>query len=75
VTYADGNLYCCAEKGGTVALVEATPTGWGEKGRLKLPRESSLRRSSGGLWTHPVVANGRLYIRDQELLFCFDLKP
>jgi len=75
VTSPDGNLYCCAEKGGSVVLVEATPTGWNEKGRLQLPRESHLRRPSGGLWTHPVVANGRLYVRDQELLFCFDLKP
>ena len=75
VTYADGNLYCCSEKGGIVALVEATPKGWTEKGRFKLPVESKQRRPSGGLWTHPVIANGRLYIRDQEFLFCFDLKP
>jgi outer membrane protein assembly factor BamB len=75
VTCADGRLYCCAEKGGAVALVEASPEGWRERGRLQLPRESGLRRPSGGLWTHPVVANGRLYVRDQELLFCFDLRP
>jgi len=74
VTCADGNLICCAEKGGVVALVEATPKGWNEKGRFTLPRESEMRRPSGGLWTHPVVANGRLYIRDQELLYCFDVK-
>lgn len=74
VTWADGRLYCCGEKGGVVALVEASPAGWQEKGRLQLPRESRQRRPSGGLWTHPVVANGRLYIRDQELLFCFDVK-
>jgi len=75
VTYADGNLYCCTEKSGILALVEATPKGWSEKTRFKLPRESALRKPSGGLWTHPVIANGRLYIRDQELLHCFDLKP
>ncbi len=75
VTYADGHLYCCSEKEGIVALVEATPKGWNEKGRLQLPRASRLRKPSGGVWTHPVVANGRLYLRDQELLFCFDLKP
>jgi outer membrane protein assembly factor BamB len=74
VTCADGRLYCCAEKGGVVALVEPSAEGWKEHGRLKLPRESRQRRPSGGLWTHPVVANGRLYIRDQELLFCFDVK-
>jgi outer membrane protein assembly factor BamB len=74
VTYADGNLYCCSEKGGIVAIVEATPKEWNERGRLKLPQESKLRRPSGMLWTHPVIANGKLYIRDQELLFCYDLK-
>ncbi len=75
VTYADGHLYCCSEKGGIVALVEASPKGWTETSHFKLPRESKNRRPSGGLWTHPVIANGRLYLRDQELLFCFELKP
>lgn len=74
VVCADGRLYCCAEKGGTVVLAEASPEGWREKGRLKLPRESKQRPPSGGMWTHPVVANGRLYVRDQELLFCYDVK-
>lgn len=74
VMFADGNLYWCAEKGGTVALVEASPSGWNEKGRFTLPRESKLHLPSSGLWTHPVIANGRLYIRDQELLFCYDLR-
>jgi outer membrane protein assembly factor BamB len=74
VTAADGRLYCCAEKGGAVVLVEPGTDGWKEKGRLKLPRESRKRLPSGGLWTHPVVANGRLYVRDQELLFCYDVK-
>ncbi|QOV89662.1 PQQ-binding-like beta-propeller repeat protein [Humisphaera borealis] len=75
VTAVDGLLICCAEKGGTVALVEATPAARNEKGRFQLPKESTFRQRSGGLWTHPVVANGKLYIRDQDLLFCYDLKP
>jgi outer membrane protein assembly factor BamB len=75
VLAADGLLYCCSEKEGVVALVEASPKGWNEKGRLQLPQESNRRRPSGGLWTHPVIANGRLYIRDQQFLFCYDLKP
>ncbi len=70
---ADGNLYCCAEKDGVVVQIEVSPQGWVEKGRLKLPRESMQRQPSGGLWTHPVIANKKLYIRDQELLFCYDL--
>ena len=74
VALADGRLYCCAEKGGAVALVEPSSEGWMEKGRFKLPAASKLRKPNGGLWTHPAIANGRLYIRDQELLFCYDIK-
>jgi outer membrane protein assembly factor BamB len=74
VTLADGRLYCCAEKGGVVALVEPSTEGWKEKGRLTLPRASKSRLPSGALWTHPVVADGRLYVRDQELLFCYDVR-
>jgi outer membrane protein assembly factor BamB len=74
VTYADGNLICCTEKGGIVALLEATPKGFNEKSRFKLPGESKLRKPSGGLWTHPVVSGGRLYIRDQERIYCYELK-
>lgn len=75
VTYADGHLYCVAEKGGAIALIEASPNGWKVKSRFKLPKESTNRKPSGMVWTHPIVANGRLYVRDQEMLFCFALKP
>jgi outer membrane protein assembly factor BamB len=74
VTYADGNLYCYAESDGTLALIEASPEGWKESGRFKIPQESKARTPSGRTWTHPVVANGRLYLRDQDLFFCFDVK-
>ena len=30
--------------------------------------------SDGRIWTHPVVVNGRLYLRDQEILYCYDVK-
>jgi outer membrane protein assembly factor BamB len=75
VTFADGNLYCCSEKDGVVALVAASPKGYAEKGRFKIPRQSGNRPSGGGMWTHPVVAHGKLFVRDQELLYCFELKP
>jgi outer membrane protein assembly factor BamB len=79
LTCADGHLYCFAEQDGTVALVEANPKVWTERGRFKLPRTSQLPRPKalrgrGNFWTHPVVANGRLYLRDQELIFCYDVK-
>lgn len=69
VAYADGNLYCREEDSGTVILVEAAPGGFKEKGRLKQPE-----RSEEKAWPHPVIANGKLYLRDQDLLLCYDLK-
>jgi outer membrane protein assembly factor BamB len=74
LTCADGQLYCYSEDKGTVALVQATPEGWKEHGRFTVPRESSLRKPDGRFWTHPVVANGRMYLRDQDLIFCFDVR-
>ena len=74
VAFADGRLYCCGEKGGLVSLVEPSAEGWTEHGRFKLPSASKKRLPSGGLWTHPAIANGKLFVRDQELVFCFDVK-
>ena len=68
VTYADGRLYCRSEDG-PVALVEATPAGYSEKGRFVQPDRSSKKS-----WPHPVVAGGCLYLRDQDLLLCYDIK-
>ncbi|MFP6901666.1 MAG: PQQ-binding-like beta-propeller repeat protein [Opitutales bacterium] len=74
ISYADGRFYCQAEGDGSIALIEATPKGWKEHGRFKLNPQTTQRSKRGKIWTHPVIANGRLYLRDQELLFCFDLK-
>jgi outer membrane protein assembly factor BamB len=73
VTAADGMLYCLEEGSGTVALVEASPEGWREHGRLKLDPQSKRRSPQGHIWTHPVIANGKLYLRDQEFLSCYDI--
>ena len=74
VAYADGHLYLYAEREADVALIEASPEGYEEKGRFELPEESQLRAPSGKNWTHPAIAGGKLYLRDQELLFCYDIK-
>lgn len=73
LVYADGHLYCYGEDDGVVVLIEASPKGWTEHGRFELPKKSTQNLKSGKLWTHPVIANGKLYLRDQELLFCFKL--
>jgi outer membrane protein assembly factor BamB len=70
ITCADGHLYCYSESDGTAVLIDASPEGWKEHGRFKIPRT----KKPGSIWTHPVVANGRLYLRDQNLLYCYDVK-
>jgi outer membrane protein assembly factor BamB len=74
LTYADDHLYCLGERAGDIVLVKATPDGWKEDGRFKIPEDSKIRTNSGRVWTHPVVANGKLYLRDQDLIFCYDIK-
>jgi outer membrane protein assembly factor BamB len=73
LTAADGHLYCLSEMG-EVALVEASPDKYAIKSRFKLPRESKLRKLRGKVWTHPVIADGHLYLRDQDLIFCYKIK-
>jgi outer membrane protein assembly factor BamB len=72
--YADGNLYCLAEDTGIVALVEASPEGYKEKARFKLSKQSTQRKPRERIWTHPVIADGKLYLRDQEFIFCYKIK-
>jgi outer membrane protein assembly factor BamB len=66
VVYADGHLYHRGEDG-TVCLVEATPA-LKEKGRFRPDR------SKQPAWAHPVVAGGKLYLRDWDALYCYDVK-
>jgi hypothetical protein len=65
--YAEGNLYCLGEEG-VVGLVEATPAGYQEKSRFEI--------SKGGYptWSQPVIANGKLYLREQDNLYCYNIK-
>ena len=67
LTYADGHLYCFSEKG-VVGLVEANPEAYKEKGRFSISQENLPT------WSHPVVAGGRLYLRDQDTLYSYDIK-
>ncbi|HSH94586.1 MAG TPA: PQQ-binding-like beta-propeller repeat protein [Roseimicrobium sp.] len=74
ISYADGMLYLLEENSGQVVLIEASSKGWSEKGRFKLDPQTLQRNPKGKIWTHPVIANGKLYLRDQELLHCYDVK-
>jgi outer membrane protein assembly factor BamB len=70
VCYADGRLYFHGENG-EVALVEATGEEYREKGRFAPPNQPDRGRAKA--WTYPVVANGKLYIRDLGMLWCYDV--
>jgi outer membrane protein assembly factor BamB len=74
IHYADGMFYCLGQESGDVVLIEASPQRWTERGRFTLEPQSRRRSGSGKIWTHPVVLEGRLYLRDQELLHCYDVK-
>ncbi|MCO6436874.1 MAG: PQQ-binding-like beta-propeller repeat protein [Phycisphaerae bacterium] len=65
---ADGRLYLRSEEGEMV-LIEPSREGLIERGRFDQPD-----RSSSPAWAHPIIANGKLYIRDQHLLLCYDVK-
>jgi outer membrane protein assembly factor BamB len=70
IAFADGRLYLRAEdRSGTVVLIEATPEGWRERGRFDQPF-----RSRHNSWAHPVVSDGRLYLRDMDVLLCYNVR-
>ncbi|MDM4016282.1 outer membrane protein assembly factor BamB family protein [Roseiconus lacunae] len=73
ICYADGRLYCYGDKDGSVELVEPSRDGFKSHGKLVIPQETSVPRKQGAIWAHPVVAGGKLIIRDQDLLYAFDV--
>jgi outer membrane protein assembly factor BamB len=73
IAYAEGRFYCLSEDEGEVVLIDASTEGWNEQGRFTLEPQTEQRKAKGKIWTHPVIANGKLYLRDQELLFSFDI--
>ena len=67
LAYADGMLYLLSEKQ-VVGLAEANPNAYVEKGRFSIPDQGK------DSWAYPVVAGGKLFIRDQETLTAYDVK-
>ena len=68
VLWADGMLYCRNENG-PISLVEATPKGFHLKGRFDQPD-----RSDRNSWPYLVIANGVMYVRDQDVLLAYDVR-
>lgn len=65
---ADGRLYYRTEDG-ALLLIEPNSKEYIERGRFEQPD-----RSNKPAWAHPVIANGKLYVRDQDELFCYNVK-
>jgi outer membrane protein assembly factor BamB len=67
LVYADGLIYLLSEDG-VVGLAEATPEGYRERGRFRVPQDSLPT------WAHPIVAGGHLLIRDQDTIYAYDVR-
>lgn len=68
LAFAEGMLYVRSQSG-PISLVEASPEGFKQKGSFDQPD-----RSGKETWPHPVVFGGKLYLRDQGVLLCYDVK-
>jgi outer membrane protein assembly factor BamB len=67
ICYADGMLYLYSERGGIAGLGPASPEGFELAGQFSV-------EGRGESWAYPVVIGGRLYLRYDENLYCFDVK-
>ena len=67
VSYADGHLYFRYQNG-VMMLIEATPQGYREKGSFPIPNVNNPS------WSHPVIIGGRLYLREQDNLYVYDVR-
>ena len=68
VTFVDGHLYLQSETN-IVGLAEATPAGYKERGRFEIPDKGMPS------WAHPVITDGRLYVRNQDTLLVYNVRP
>jgi outer membrane protein assembly factor BamB len=66
LVFADERLYLYSERG-DVALAEASPSAYREHGRFQ------LQTGSLPTWSHPVVSGGKLFLRDQDVIYAYDV--
>jgi outer membrane protein assembly factor BamB len=67
LVFADDRLYLYSE-GGVVGLAEANPTAYREHGRFQ------LKSGDRPTWSHPVVSGGKLFLRDQDNIYAYDVR-
>ena len=73
LVYAEGLLYLHGEEG-EVALIEASAEAYRERGRFTPPDQPKHGNPMEKAWAYPVIADGKLYIRDLNMLWCYDIK-
>ena len=73
IVAGDGKLFVLAEDG-KVAMIEASPKKYNLLGKFELPEKAKKVKPSAKVWTHPSLSDGKLYLRDQELVFCYEVK-
>jgi outer membrane protein assembly factor BamB len=71
--FAEGLLYCQGESG-EIGLIDPSPAGYKEISRFEIQAAGPSWNPSGSMWTVPAIANGRLYVRDQDNLYAYDIK-
>jgi outer membrane protein assembly factor BamB len=64
--YADGMLYVRFQNG-FVSLIEANPKAYRLASTFKVPN------GSGNCWAHPVVVGGKFYVRERDVIWCYDV--
>ena len=69
----DGHLILLDERSGAFAVVAASPEGWKEIGIMEFPERTKIQTTDNMVWTHPSIADGKLFLRDHDLMFCYDL--
>lgn len=67
IVFADDHLYFRYQNG-VMALIEADPSSYQLKGQF------DIAIKNGNSWPHPVIASGKLYLRDQDELVCYDIR-
>lgn len=73
MTVVGDSLVCYSENSGKVARVKADPKAYEELASFTIPEKSKLRPNQGKVWAHPVVSGGKLFLREYELLYVYDV--
>ena len=73
IVYCDGQLFLYTETQGEVIVIKPNTKKWEERGRFMIPSHSK-NRAAKRVWTHPVISNQKLFVRDQEYIFCYNIK-